>query len=1041
MNLYPRSVEPVLNPELFRTPSAEYRGAPFWSWNCALTERRLLQQIDVLKTMGMGGFHIHSRTGLETPYMGPEWLRLVRACAEHARREGLLAWLYDEDCWPSGFGGGLVTAEHQHRAKYLRFTPRPYGAAEARGPEQAVIGPAPATRTEQGSLLAKYYVNLKQGRLASYGRLGAGEAPPAGTTVWYAYVETEATSARYNYQSYVDTLSRPAIERFIQTTHEPYYELLGDDFGGLVPAIFTDEPQLTRKQGLGRADEPRDCILPWTDDLPESFAASYGQRLEDVLPELFWELPGGQASLARYRYHAHVTDRFARTFAGTLSAWCADHGIALTGHMMEEPTLESQTAAIGEAMHSLAFFQLPGIDMLCDRREYTTAKQAQSVARQYGRPGVLSELYGVTNWDYDFVGHKAQGDWQAALGVTVRVHHLTWVSMGGEAKRDYPASIGDHAPWWREYRLVEDHFARLNTALTRGHGLARVAVVHPIESYWLCYGPLEHTAVEREARERVFAGLAEWLLHGLIDFDYVAESLLPTQGAGDAQGALFVVGEASYDAVIVPGMRTIRATTLERLERFREAGGLVIFAGEVPSLVDAEPSARAQELATRSTWVPLEREAILAAVEHLRDIGAQLADGRRADSLLHQIRVDGTRRYVFLCNLDRERPREGVLITLRGEWQTTLLDTLTGETQLLASSHRDGKTLLEWDFTAHGHLLLALEPAPAHAAGLEVKARRPAAHARPRLIEVGRLTGPVPVTLSEPNVLLLDQAEWRLGDDAWQPAEELLRIDNLVRARLGYPIRINRIAQPWVEPEGPPAQSLSLRFALQVDAPVEAPLLAVERPGEMTITLDGAPVAAEATGWYVDEAIQALPLPRLEAGAHELVLTLPYRRKSSLEYGYLLGDFGVVVAGSRARVVAPVRELAFGDWTSQGLPFYGGNVTYHCTVEGRGAPLTLRAAKFQAPLLAANLDGRRLGPIAFAPFELALGALAPGEHRLDITAYGSRVNTFGCVHNADERAFWFGPNAWRTTGDDWSYEYRLKPAGLLAAPRLLREEE
>src|SRR5690606_6060831 len=155
------------------------------------------------------------------------------------------------------------------------------------------------------------------------------------------------------------------------------------------------------------------------------------------------------------------------------------------------PTLESQTHATGEAMRSLRAFQIPGIDMLCDNMELTTAKQAQSVAHQYGREGVLSELYGVTNWDFDFVGHKAQGDWQAALGVTVRVPHLAWVSMAGEAKRDYPASIFYQSPWFREYPLIEDHFARVNVAMTRGQPLVRVGVVHPIESYWLAYGPEE----------------------------------------------------------------------------------------------------------------------------------------------------------------------------------------------------------------------------------------------------------------------------------------------------------------------------------------------------------------------------------------------------------------------------------------------------------------------------------------------------------------------------------------------------------------------
>ena len=81
---------------------------------------------------------------------------------------------------------------------------------------------------------------------------------------------------------------------------------------------------------------------------------------------------------------------------------------------------------------------------------------------------IRDRLYGVTNWDFDFRGHKLQGDWQAALGVTVRVQHLTWTSMAGEAKRDYPAAIGYQSPWYQEYPLLEDHFARVNTAMTRG---------------------------------------------------------------------------------------------------------------------------------------------------------------------------------------------------------------------------------------------------------------------------------------------------------------------------------------------------------------------------------------------------------------------------------------------------------------------------------------------------------------------------------------------------------------------------------------------
>ena len=64
-----------------------------------------------------------------------------------------------------------------------------------------------------------------------------------------------------------------------------------------------------------------------------------------------------------------------------------------------------------------------------------------------------------------------------------------------------------------------------------------------------------------------------------------------------------------------------------------------------------------------------------------------------------------------------------------------------------------------------------------------------------------------------------------------------------------------------------------------------------------------------------------------------------------------------VVRGRQARIVAPVRELAFGDWTSQGLPFYAGNVTYPCTVAGDGALLAVQIPVFKAPLLAVTLNG------------------------------------------------------------------------------------
>ena len=242
------------------------------------------------------------------------------------------------------------------------------------------------------------------------------------------------------------------------------------------------------------------------------------------------------------------------------------------------------------------------------------------------------------------------------------------------------------------------------------------------------------------------------------------------------------------------------------------------------------------------------------------------------------------------------------------------------------------------------------------------------------------------------------------------------------------------MAQPWTDTApAPTLAQVQLKYIIQTEVEVAAPALAVEDAAAISVRLDGHVVAGNVTGWWVDEAIQTIPLPLLSPGEHELLLTIPFSRRTNLEPCYLLGDFGVHVSGRHARLVAPVRQLTFGDWTHQGLPFYAGNVTYHCTFNGADKATLIEIAKFKSPLLSVDLNGKPAGKIAFAPFQLELGQLS-GDHALDITAFGNRVNTFGALHNANDKLTWFGPPAWRQTGVNWSYEYQFRPMGILAAP-------
>ena len=1021
--LYPKNAQLSLTDELFATPTAEYRGTPFWAWNCKIQEDEALRQIECFKEMGLGGFHIHSRTGLDTPYLGEEFQHAVRRCCEKAEQEQMLCWLYDEDRWPSGAAGGYVTKNPAFRARKLLFSPR---KETLRSEEEG--GPV--------RLLGQYAVRLENGVLAHYRMLDDGESAQSDEAEWFAYLEVNANhDPWYNDFTYADTLSKPAIDEFIRQTHEKYYALLGDRFSKSVPAIFTDEPQFNHKETLWHAGERRAVRIPYTDDLEETYRAAYGESLLEHLPELFWELPDGAPSLTRYRYHDHTAERFAQAFADNIGAWCEAHNLMLTGHMMEEPTLHSQTAVLGDTMRSYRGFQLPGIDMLCDSREYTTAKQAQSAAHQYGRPGVLSELYGVTNWDFDFRGHKLQGDWQAALGVTVRVPHLAWMSMAGEAKRDYPASISFQSPWYRDYRFIEDHFARVNTAMTRGKPEVHIGVIHPVESFWLHYGPNEQTAQIRDEMERHFSDLTQWLLFGLMDFDFICESLLPGQCKTLPDSAQFPVGEMRYDAVVVPDCETIRSTTLARLSAFAAHGGRVIFAGQIPKYVDAAPSGAARELAARCTCVPFTRGAVLGALDTLRQLDLRDPMGCRPDKYLAQLRRDGDNRWLFLANgRPVEKPDicwpEPLEIRVRGRFDAVVYDTMTGEIRPAAFRHADGNTIISHTFHAHDSLLVRLAPAS------EEQAASASVPVRPAPVYTARAQSPVPVMLHEPNVLLLDQAEYRIDDGPWQPREEILRIDNALRARLGFPPRQAAVVQPWTvsEPEDAGQHTLTLRFRVQSETAVAEPYLALENAAHTRITVNGAPITCTPDGWFTDPCIQKVKLPTLAAGETVLELSIDFGRKTDVEWCYLLCDFGVTLAGDTAKLTAPVKQLAFGDWTRQGLPFYAGNLTYRIEAELPAGRAVLRASRYRGAALKASLDGGESRVFAFAPYELDLGEVEAGRHTVELTVLGSRVNAFGQVHNADEGYSWYGPDSWRTMGDEWSYEYRMWPMGVLKAP-------
>ncbi len=1037
----------------FKNPDACYRGAPFWSWNCLVTREMIEEQIPLFKEMGMGGFHIHVRVGLKNQYLDDDFLKLVSYCEQKARENGMLCWLYDEDRYASGIAGGEVTKTIAFRARSLLLTTKK--REDISDSREDFLEKQERNEKTAGCLLKQYDIVLEEGYLKEFRMMEPGEeVPEAGGTIWYLYEVLAEESSWCNNQTYVDTLNQTATETFLARTHEKYASVLQEAFGKSVPAIFTDEPHIW---GVDLCGQKGQISLPYTEELPWLYGQKSGLDFYLAIPDMVWNRKSREVSPERYYLYEVCAGQFAWAFCGTIGKWCQEHGILSTGHILGEESLAGQAGTVGEAMQCYREFHLPGIDNLCDHREFSSVKQASSVAHQYGREGVLSELYGVTQWDFGFQGYKLAGDWQAALGVTTRVHHLAWASMAGESKRDYPAAIGWQSPWYKDFAYLEDYFARVSYCLTRGKPLVHVGMIHPIETMWLYQGNTVQGAANREQLETDFHNLTEWMLTNGIDFDYISEALLEEfEWPEDPHG--FVCGEMQYDVLLVPDCRHLRPHTLQRLVQFQKVGGHILLCGTVPGYVACRPERQLQELVEACRWIPVQKQELLKALEPWRELEITGKDGIRTENYLHQFRQEGEDRWLFLAQAYgglrsrqkgtwERRPRhvpEEITIRIKGDWLVVKCDALTGTWEECNASYAHGSTWISYDMHGDDSLLLHLKPGNGIPRRPDVEKDRdiclaPDRTQRPSLAAVQRehrIGEPAGFETNEPNVLLLDRFQYALGDEVYCGECELLKADNDLRERLGYPLRMERMEQPYVRKEADCRDHLvRLRTSITSQAEVSGCLLALEEPEYYRGTLNDQEICMEPVGYYVDRAITTVRLPGLQKGENELILYLQYGKDTNLEWMYLLGEFGVQLAGSQREVVPKPERLFWGDYTRQGYPFYTGNMTYYLEdICDRDMDWCIRIPYYAGAAVKVSVDGGEEQMAALLPHECLFRNLKKGKHRIEVTCLGHRYNGFGQLHMIGDDLVWIGPDSWRTTGEAWSDAYQIRPMGVLSAP-------
>ena len=488
--------------EKVKTVESKYRPIPFWSWNEKLDPDETERQIREMNAAGIGGFFMHARGGLQTKYMGEEWHENIRRSVDTAKELGMKPWVYDEDGWPSGFGGGIVNGMgEEYQLKYLHIEP------------------------EDGT--SENTVCRAQG--------------------YHLYYEVNPF--------YVDTMDEKVIKLFLDTIYQPYVDTYGQEIEG----FFTDEPQVSRYK------------MPWSFILPEKYEERYGDDLLPHLPELFY--PIGEYKTTRFRFWKLITDLFAASYMKQVGDFCKRNGLKLTGHLLCEETLFSQTLCHGAAMAGYEYFDIPGMDWLGKTiKDCLTPLQVTSVAHQMGQRQILSETFAGCGHN---VGHdelKGLFEWQMVCGVTLLCQHLEGYSLRGLRKRDYPPTLNYQQPWWNDYRVFNDTVSRTGKLLSEGEVEYDTLLIHPQSSAWLVFDGKENDDIKKLNDD--FVALIGSLEAKHICFHLGDETVMERHAR--VEGNELVVGTQRYKTVILPRHEILFENTKKLLAEFKENGGRVL---------------------------------------------------------------------------------------------------------------------------------------------------------------------------------------------------------------------------------------------------------------------------------------------------------------------------------------------------------------------------------------------------------------------------------------------------------------------------------
>ena len=547
----------------FRKPPPGYGQVPFWWWTGdPLDKKRLLWQIEALHEKGISGMQVNyahqDTTGWPTYAAEPEifskewwdvWRFVAGECSRRNMGIGLSGYTID---WPNGMSlvSSTIYSDPEIQGRELtvaKKTRAPKGKRVSLDLPESIVA-VRAYVLDDKRITPKNSIDLTasiKGRRLNW-------FPPANDHEIWVYTAPRKAGT-------LNPIHPLSGQRVVESFFQRFQENAPDRSPAGLNYFFHDE----LKFGVG------DRI--WTDDLPGVFMERKGYDLFEALPAMVQDVGPRtvkyrldfmdvKVSLAQERYFIPIFE------------WHWSRGKI---YGCDQGSRGRDPMEFGDYFSAVRWYTAPGHDTPGGRADLIKGKVSSSIAHLYGRPRVWLEGYHSLGWSATPARLMQATCENYIYGCNLLNLHGLYYTTHGSFWEWAPPSYHFRMPYWNHMDSFFDYFERLSYIMSQGVHQCGVAILYPVS-------PGQAGLGGEEATKAAFAAGTKLFENGY-DFIFMDHESLDK---AEIRNARLHVSDAAYRVLVLPAMRAVRWSTLEKARAFARAGGIVTAIGALPEASD-----------------------------------------------------------------------------------------------------------------------------------------------------------------------------------------------------------------------------------------------------------------------------------------------------------------------------------------------------------------------------------------------------------------------------------------------------------------------